>query len=380
MTTNLKEFLDNKSLYYDKIDYDVIKLSWEILSSYVCLPYIIHIVGTNGKGSTGRFLASILTQLNQKVLHYSSPHILTFNERIWIDGHNISNDILDSTHKRLQDILPDNLLEIVTYFEYATLLALYLSDKKDYLVLEAGLGGEFDATNVVKNDLTIFTTIGLDHQSFLGNNVSQIARTKMRSCDSAFILAHQIYDEIETVKNEILFDKKEIPRKIYKLNEETLLLPLYLQNNVQVALRVLEYLGFIDINYTLPKLSGRFEKLESNIIVDVGHNPLAALSIANELKNKEQKYILIYNSLGDKDYKEVLNILKPYISEIQIISCSGKRVVEKNLLLQVIKNLEIKVYDFDIVNMKEENHYLVFGSFLVVEKFMEEYNHNYANN
>ena len=157
-------------------------------------------------------------------------------------------------------------------------------------------------------------------------------------------------------------------------------MPLYLQNNLQVALTVLEYLGFIDINYTLPKLSGRFEKLASNIIVDVGHNPLAALAIANELKNKKQKYILIYNSLEDKDYKEVLNILKPHISEIQIISCIDKRVVEKRLLLQVIKDLEIQVNSFDMLNMKQENYYLVFGSFLVVEKFMKEYNHNYVNN
>lgn len=361
-------------MYYDKIDYNVIKLLWDILSSYISLPYIIHIIGTNGKGSTGRFLASILTQLNQEVLHYSSPHILTFNERIWVDGSDVSDEILNITHQKLQDILPDNLLEIVTYFEYTTLLALYLSDKKDYLVLEAGLGGEFDATNVVKNNLTIITTIGLDHQRFLGNTVSKIARTKMRSCDNSFILAHQIYDEVETVKKEILFEKKEIPRKKYKLNEQTQLLPLYLQNNLQVALTVLEYLGFIDINYTLPKVSGRFEKLTSNIIVDVGHNPLAALAIANELKNKKQKYILIYNSLEDKDYKEVLNILKPHISEIQIIACTDKRVVEKRLLLQVIKDLEIKVNDFDIVNLKDKNHYLVFGSFLAVEKFMKEYN------
>ena len=248
-------------MYYDKIDYDVIKLSWDILSNYIVLPYIIHIVGTNGKGSTGRFLASILTQLNQKVLHYSSPHILTFNERIWINGDNISDEILNNTHQKLEDILPNNLLEILTYFEYTTLLALYLSDKKDYLVLEAGLGGEFDATNVVKNDLTIITTIGLDHQSFLGNTVSEIARTKMRSCDYSFILGCQIYDEVETIKNEILFDKKEIFRKKYRLNKEAYFLPEYLQSNLQVALTVLEYLGFVDINYILPKISGRFEKL-----------------------------------------------------------------------------------------------------------------------
>ena len=81
---SLEAFLDLKTLYYDKIDFNTIKIAWEFVRLYVKLPYVIHIVGTNGKGSTGRFLASYLHQSNYKTLHYSSPHILKFNERIWI--------------------------------------------------------------------------------------------------------------------------------------------------------------------------------------------------------------------------------------------------------------------------------------------------------
>ena len=92
-TTSLEQVLNHKTMYYDKIDYDTIKKSWDLLSKHVNLPYVIHIIGTNGKGSTGRYLASLLLQLKQKVLHYSSPHILKFNERIWIEGED-STDVL----------------------------------------------------------------------------------------------------------------------------------------------------------------------------------------------------------------------------------------------------------------------------------------------
>jgi len=362
-------------MYYDKIDYDTIELSWEILKREIILPYIIHLVGTNGKGSTGRYLSSFLLQEKKTVLHYSSPHIINFNERIWINGENVSTALLESVHKKLLSILSNELIEKLTYFEYTTLLGLYLSSGKDYLVLEAGLGGEFDATNVVKNDLSIITTIGLDHQSFLGNTVEEIARTKMKSCDNSFILSTQVFDEVIKVKNEILSDKFEIKRKKYLCDKNKAILDLaeYLQENLQVVFRVLEYLGFTEKRYTLPKLQGRFEKFRPNIIVDVGHNPLAAQAIANELKKENKKIILVYNSFKDKDYQKVLEILYPYIKEIQIIKCKDDRIVEKSFLLKFIDSLGLKSKDFDIINLKTEENYLVFGSFLVVENFLKGY-------
>jgi len=360
-------------LYYDKIDYDVIKESWDILSTHVVLPYVIHIVGTNGKGSTGRYLSSLLVQLKQKVLHYSSPHILNFNERIWINGSDVEDYTLDKTHLELNKILPLSLLDRLTYFEYTTLLALYLSKNKDYLVLEAGLGGEFDATNVVTNDLSIITAIGLDHQKFLGDTVSLIASTKMRSCDNSFILSPQYFSEVEEVKKEILFDKFQIESKKIILNEEASNLPVYLQNNLKVVLNVLMYLGFEEFEYKIPELFGRYEKLSANIILDVGHNPLAARVIAKELQEEKKNFILVYNTFEDKDFKKVLKILQPYLSEVQIIHCDDTRMVKNTILKKIIRSLSLRVNDFDIINIKKENYYLVFGSFLVVENFLKGY-------
>lgn len=115
MTTDLKkaileEFLEHKTLYYDKIDFSFVRTSWEILSKKIKLPFIIHIVGTNGKGSTGRFLSHYLYKKNYKTLHYSSPHIVKFNERIWINGSDVSDEKLNEAHRFLQEIYDLELL------------------------------------------------------------------------------------------------------------------------------------------------------------------------------------------------------------------------------------------------------------------------------
>jgi dihydrofolate synthase/folylpolyglutamate synthase len=368
---NLQHYLDHKTLYYDKIDYSMIQQSWDEIKQYIKLPYVIHLVGTNGKGSTGRYIASLLEQSQKSVLHYSSPHILQFNERIWIDGKNSANEQLEQAHMFLQKHLTTQQLDILTYFEYTTLLALVLSDKKEYLVLEAGLGGEFDATNVVKNDLSVFTPIGYDHQDFLGNTIEEIATTKMKSCDTSYILASQKYHEVETVKNEVLKHKKQIVLKDIKPECDITTLPHYLQENFIIALNVMEYLGFRIFHYTLPHLKGRFEYLKENIIIDVGHNTLAAQAIAHELQKSSQKFILIYNSYNNKDFKGIFAILKPYIKEVQIIPVVDDRIIETQILYDALSSLDISVQKFDIMNMQEKNNYLVFGSFLVVEQFLK---------
>ncbi len=371
---NLENYLNSKPLYYDKIDYDVIAKAWDILKSHIKLPYIIHIVGTNGKGSTGRYLAHILANNNYKTLHYSSPHILKFNERIWIDKDDSTDTQLDFAHNKLQDILPNNICQKLTYFEYTTLIAFLLSHNLDYLVLEAGLGGEFDATNVVPNDLTLITTIGLDHIEFLGNTIEKIASTKMRSCDSKFILGVQVSKiEVDIAKKEVLNDKEEIEliTNISKINE-AILLPKYLQNNLKIVMTTLDYLNLNIKDYSLPILFGRCQKIDENITIDVGHNSLASSVLLREFSKKNsQKIILVYNSYKDKNYQEVLQILKPIVEEVQIINIDDDRIVETDKLINVCNDLGIVVKEY--VKIELEKQYLVFGSFKVVEEFIKSY-------
>ncbi len=376
---SLEEVLRHKSMYYDKIDFSTVKNSWDIISKHIELPYVIHIVGTNGKGSTGRFLAHYLVEKNHKTLHYSSPHILKFNERIWINGKDSSDNELEYAHRKLQKLLPIELLKILTYFEYTTLLAIILSDGLDYLVLEAGLGGEFDATNVVPNDLSLITTIDLDHQSFLGDTVEKIAITKMRSVDRKMLIGYQFHDEVykaakfvkEQLKNE--FNKDIVIQTIkefdkYKINDK---FASYLKTNLHLVIACLKELH-IELDLKLfddVQIFGRCQKIAPNITIDVGHNPLAAKVLVNEFKNK--KINLIYNSYKDKDYEKVLTILKPIIKKMIILDIDDKRIVCKNSLLDVCQKLNIIISNLEKIKKNEE--YLVFGSFLVVENFINEY-------
>ena len=369
-TSTLDEFLEYKTLYYDKIDFSYIKKAWSLVEQKIKLPYVIHIVGTNGKGSTGRFLATYLHRKSYKVLHYSSPHIIKFNERVWKNGDNIDNKSLQYAHKFLQNCLDKKLLKILTYFEYTTLLALYLSKDVDYLILEAGLGGEFDATNVVKNQISLVTTIGLDHQEFLGESIEEIATTKMRSCDTKMILGYQESIEVENCAK-IVQKQRNIELKIVKDFEKYSFdntLPLYLKRNLALVTACLEELNIdIDTSYFAnTKLFGRCEKIASNITIDVGHNPLAAKALLKEFEHK--KLVLVYNSFFNKDYKKVLTILKPIIKAVFIIEIDDKRVVEKENLLNILE--ELNIINYKSLEIVDDNDYLVFGSFLVVEKFL----------
>lgn len=382
-TYSLKEFLEYKTMYYDKIDFSFVKKAFSILKNKIEIPFVIHIVGTNGKGSTGRFLSHYLFQKNYKILHYSSPHILKFNERVWLNGADIDDKSLEDAHKFLQTIYDIELLKILTYFEYTTLLAIYLSRNCDYLVLEAGLGGEYDATNVVKNNLSLITTIDIDHTDFLGNTLEKIARTKMRSVDTKMILGYQIYDEVYktalSVKDEV---KKEFNKKIeilrlqefnkYELDSS---FASYLKRNLHLVIACLEELKIpLDLNlFKNTPLFGRCQKITKNITIDVGHNPLAAKVLYEEFKDR--KINLIYNSYKDKDFKEVLTILKPCLKSLYIMNLDDKRVVEKDILEDIVKDLNIQTVPK--LEIKDEEEYLVFGSFLVVEKFLRLFKYEF---
>ena len=139
--------------------------------------------------------------------HFSSPHILKFNERIWLNGSDSSDEVLDVAHQKLFTILGSEMSESLSYFEYTTLLAFVVFEKCDLMVLEAGLGGEFDATNVCDKALSVITPIGIDHQAFLGESIEEIAGTKIRSIQNQVLLAPQVYDEVREVARNIADEK-----------------------------------------------------------------------------------------------------------------------------------------------------------------------------
>lgn len=377
----LDNFLDNKPLFYDEIDYERFPRIFKSVKHHFKIPKVIHLVGTNGKGTTGRFLATALFNAGYKVGHFTSPHIMKFNERVWLNGADVCDATLEKEHTKLSNILDKIDLDMLSYFEYTTLLGIKIFAECDYVVLEAGLGGEFDATAVFDKILTLVTPIDKDHQAFLGDTIKEIATTKLNAIQNSAILAPQKHFEVYNIvdkmsknyniqKIEDILDEDDL-KNIEKISKK-LDLVKYLQNNLSLAICALKFLNvkYKDSYFENSRLFGRLSKVAKNILVDVGHNPLAATSILNQLK--PNKYTLIYNSFKDKDYREILSILKPIIVDVEIIDIDEQRIESIDKLQKVLNDLKIKYMKYKEV--KPNKQYLVFGSFSVVEQFLKEYN------
>ena len=208
MMQSFNTFLENKPLYYKEIDHERVHIAYGLLQPYIIQPRTVHIVGTNGKGSTGRMIAHLAYKSGLSVGHFSSPHILKFNERIWLNGSDSSDAVLEESHQKLFTILGKEMSQNLSFFEYTTLLSFVVFENCDLMVLEAGLGGEFDATNVCDKALSVITPIGIDHQAFLGQSIEDIAGTKIRSIQKALLLAPQVYDEVHKVAKKIAEEKR----------------------------------------------------------------------------------------------------------------------------------------------------------------------------
>lgn len=373
---DLIPFLQNKPLFYTEIDTARMPRVYSKIKSNLHYGKVIHIIGTNGKGTTGRFIASALKHHDIKVGHYTSPHILNFNERIWIDGSDISTKQLNTAHHKLLSMLEFEDAQALSYFEYTTLLALVCFEDCEYIVLEAGLGGEYDATNVVDKELTVVTPIGLDHEAFLGDNIKSIATTKLNAMGKNVIVGYQKYDEVYDIAQDIA--NKKASKIVYLKNLDNhdmvqtaakeLKLANYLQDNLSLSVAALHMLG-IDIkasDFNDAVLFGRMSLIAPNIYLDVGHNELAASVIVEYLKGK--KFVLIYNTYGDKNFKKILQILKPVISEVEILQVDDTRIVPLQLLKDTLEILHIPYKLFQ--SLQKDRKYLVFGSFSVAEKFL----------
>ena len=392
MTLNV--FLDQKPLYYKEIDHKRVNDAYGVLKLHIKHPKTVHIVGTNGKGSTGRMLAHLAHKSGISVGHYSSPHILKFNERIWIDGADVSDEVLECAHQKLFIILGQEISNALSYFEYTTLLAFVIFENCDLMVLEAGLGGEFDATNVCEKELSIITPIGIDHQAFLGDTIVEIAETKIRSIQKQVLLAPQPYAEVLEVANQIVDEKNAILFTVGSIqstdkNSELMVDYIdptlvsiakekawadYLTINASVALQALNILNMsYDINdLTSLELFGRFYALTENIRIDVGHNPLAAKAIEKAL---DKKVVLIYNSLDDKDYEEVLRTLKPKVKRVEIIKIHSQRATTLDEIEKALDKVGL-AYSYFENKIDDNEDYLVFGSFYVVEEFLKQRKEN----
>lgn len=337
-------------------------------------PKIIQIIGTNGKGSTGRFIANFLLQKGFSVGHFTSPHIAFVGERFFKNNSLATTQDLDKSLTNMRKILSEQTIQDLTYFEFLTLLCVDFFKSCDYLVLEAGLGGEFDATSCFTPILQVFTNISIDHQEILGQTIEQIATTKLKAIKSTSVLMPQekivqdIAKLIAKEKNQKLFIAELNGTDELLLKDE----PSFLAKNRKLAFTALKHLGFTpsfkDMLSAPP--FGRLTKIKKNIYVDVGHNLQSAKEMAKFFQGK--KVILIYNSYKDKDYFAILKELKKITKKCFILPVENERMADENLLKNALNSAQISLCeDF---SLKDDETYLVFGSFLCVNEFLKTWN------
>lgn len=372
-------FLNDKPLFYDTIDLERMPTTWQRIRHRVTLPKIIHLIGTNGKGTTGRFLATALLHRGLHVGHYTSPHMLRFNERLWLSGEDASDAMLQSAFETVLQWLTPEEAGALSYFEFTTLMAVALFAPCDCIVMEAGLGGEYDATAAFDKALSVVTPIDFDHQAFLGDTIDAIAGTKLRAMGPLCIVGRQPHAEVYTIartiaqqrgarvlRAETLLDEDGI--MALQMHADALGLPEYLHENLMLAAAAMQVLRLpwsaADFGAPLP---GRLSRLAPNVRLDVGHNVLAARSLAQTLG--AQRVTLVYNSYGDKDYHAILEALRPNIEYVELIEVHSERAATRQSLIAVLDELQIPWGRFE--RIEPEREYLVFGSFSVAEAFLK---------
>lgn len=375
------------------------------------LPHVVFTVGgTNGKGSCVAILENVLLESGYTVGAYTSPHLLRFNERIRLNGKDVTDELLLDAFARVEKSRQGISL---TYFEFTTLAAfvIFRQMSLEVVVLEVGLGGRLDAVNIVDADAAIITTIDYDHCDWLGNTIEQIALEKAGIFRDRQLAVYGDYPVPATITqqanklNVSLFSlKKEYDCSnndgnwsLYlesgELNYQNLPMPKVELKNAAAALIALDALKHrlnitkSAINTALQKveLPARFQLLSGKvtIILDVAHNPQAARLLAEKLRpyvNKKRQIFAVFSMLEDKDIKNSLLPLAELISTWYVAKLSGTRAASLSYLQQMCNEAGIihtqlfasveSAFDAVWHHAKEDDVVVVFGSFYTVASVM----------
>ncbi len=342
---------------------------------------IIHIAGTNGKGSIATILYYLQKSQGKTVNIYRSPHLVSFNERIHIKNKEVSNQYLLDVLDYVKDV---NDKQPITFFEIITAATFYMfyQNAADFNILEVGLGGRFDATNIIeKNLVSIISTIGIDHKEFLGNTIKTITNEKVgiiknKSC---------VISSKQTISAQKIIQKKseEMECKLYQYNESWKIKNNTFYNdaveinlekislagkhqhiNVSCALMACLKVKKLNINLksidkVLPKIywQGRLEKININLLphynnfelwVDVAHNKLGFSVLVEWIKKKKINDFYIITALGvKKDYINIFKVIKKANPKI-IFILKGKNFNSQNP--EKIKKIADKLKMYSIIS------------------------------
>ena len=348
---------------------------------------VIHIVGTNGKGSTGVMLAKILVTAGYKVGHFSTPAILNDREVITTNGDMISEADFVSSYKRvLEEVTAHGGDEdTLSKFEWWTLVALdYFARKEmDFVILEAGVGGLRDATNVIEKPLVVaFTKISYDHVGLLGNDLLEIAQDKAGAIKPGASIVNYPGQDIEVYH--LLHDKAEEVGAIWNPNPkpvitivqsspsglvlnadqfEGLKLSLtgaYQANNLSTVLQIVTVLksrGFeikdVDVAEALAhvKIQGRMEfDAERNILYDGAHNPDGIISLVASIRSWHLPFkpVVVLGLLKGKNYHDMLEELLPHVDTVIAVTPDSDRAMSADELaakIVMMSNVDVEIAD-----------------------------------
>ncbi len=395
---------------------------------------VITVAGTNGKGTTCAFLENALLEesIDRQVLSvavYSSPHIERFNERLRINKADVNDQAFITAFEQIELARADISL---SYYEFTTLAAflILMALKPKIIILEVGLGGRLDATNIIDADIAVVTAIDLDHQAFLGHDRETIGFEKagifranqhivigdLHAPNSVIEYAKEVNDSVTKVLAKQARNKIKVREQDFTIVEQSRGknqnlwqwqytdandVTIYLKNlvsthiprdNIATALMVLKQLGVmlttdkINALITKTKVAGRTELFIGNaiddcdVMLDVGHNPHAGRYLAKKLaqfkqQKKYQRIIAVVAMLADKDISNTLQPFKEVIDEWYIAQLIVPRALSVEIMTAELSNLTNSINCFDnitqafrIANKKARSTdlILVFGSFHTV--------------
>jgi len=346
----------------------------------------IHIAGTNGKGSIAASLSSILYESGYKVGLYTSPHLVRFNERISINNTPVSDDCIVEAYNAVQSI--DSGDRELTFFEFATAMAFYEFNRQsvDWAIIETGMGGRLDATNVIKPVISIISNISLEHRTYLGNRLSEIAFEKggIIKENSPVITGAKQKSVVSTLKDIAAeksapfythgkdFNTRSCKNEQFTYfgmentwhNMETSLMGKHQINNAALALAACELLNQNGTDIKIrsirkallkTKWPGRLEKISDSpvIILDGAHNLIAARRLADFLLQNiaRDKLTLVAGILDDKPYSAMLRSLLPACSRVILTSPKIDRALDPEKLYPIAKEVIDDVTIIQDVNM-----------------------------
>ena len=337
----------------------------------------IHIAGTNGKTTTSRMIDALLRELGYRTGRFTSPHLESFLERISINGLPIPPEGMIATYNDVAlyfDLVDSRQPHPVSFFEAMTALAFvaFAEFPVDVAVIEAGMGGEWDATNVVQSQVSVITPIGLDHQEYLGNTLEEIALTKsgIIKPESHVVLAAQP-PEVATILTARVVERAAIPYReglefsvakrdlavggqlvsvngVFGLYED-IFIPLYgahQSTNAAVALAAVEAFAGVKLDDEIVRKAfanvdspGRLEVIyrDPTLIVDAAHNPHGAHALAQTLANEFdfESIFGVVAILGEKDALGVLKELEPVIDRLVVTQSTSDRALPVDALFDL---------------------------------------------